>query len=67
MTNDYYQKHNERLREEARKKSNSFWRREKQKAEKAWERYQNLTEEEEKKRQYHRELNKNLSVEQKRS
>ena len=43
MTNNYYKKHIEKLRKEARK------------------RYQNLAEEEkEKKRQYHRQRNKNF-------
>ena len=50
ITNNYYQKHKERLRKEAREKYQNLSEEEKGKRQKeAWERYQNLTEEEKEK------------------
>ena len=46
MTNDYYQKHTERLRKEAHEKYQSLSEKEKDERPKnVWERYQNLSEE----------------------
>ena len=61
MTNNYYQKHKERLQKEARERYQNPCEEEKDKRQKkARERYQNLTEEEKEKRR-----NKNLSQEKK--
>ena len=67
MTNNYHQKHKEKLQKEALKKYQNLSEEEKDKRQKkAGERYQNFTEEKkEKKRQNHRKRNKNISEEQK--
>ena len=65
MKNNHYQKHKERLRKEVREKYQNLS--EEKKGKKSPDKdIQNFTEKEkEKKCQYHRELNKNLSKEQK--
>ena len=67
MTAIYYQKHKEKLREEARERYQNLSEEEKEKKQKkARYRCQNLSEEEkEKKHHYHHEGNKNLSKEEK--
>ena len=61
MKNNYYQKHKENLRKEIREIYQNLI-----KMKKPRDRYQNLhVEGKEKKRQYHRERNKNISKKQK--
>lgn len=56
-----YQKHKEKLQNEARERYENFSEEENKTRKKAPEKYQNFSEvEKEKKRQYHRERNKNL-------
>ena len=69
MKNNYYQKHKERLQKEARERQQDKKDKKKKiKAKKALEKYQNFTEEGNKKRhQYYLEHQKNLLTIQKKS
>ena len=60
MVNKYYQKHKERLQKEARERYQNLSEEEKTKGKKNLKRYQNFTEEKEKRHQYYQEHKQKL-------